>query len=91
MKLALALALAAAKADDCNPNDNTSGCRAPRRPLTMTASRRPRVAVCFAATAKNSNVTNYEQTPMAQLSIPSTKRTAPQARIYVGIDDDDLP
>lgn len=57
--------------------------------LTMAASRRPRVAVCFAATAKNSNVRSYEQTPMARLSIPSTKRTASQARIYVGIDDDD--
>ena len=32
LALALALALAAAKADDCNPNDNTSGCRAPRCP-----------------------------------------------------------
>lgn len=58
--------------------------------LTMEASHRPRVAVCFAATAKNSNVRSYEQTPMARLSIPSTKRTAPQAHIYVGIDDDDI-
>tara|TARA_A100001015_G_scaffold28367_2_gene31516 strand:+ start:1786 stop:6273 length:4488 start_codon:yes stop_codon:yes gene_type:complete len=58
--------------------------------LTMTAPRRPRVAVCFAATTKNSNVKNYEQTPMARLSIPSTKRTASRARIYVGIDDDDI-
>ena len=58
--------------------------------LTMEASHRPRVAVCFAATAKNSNVGSYEQTPMARLSIPSTKRTAPQAHIYIGIDDDDI-
>ena len=37
LALALALALAAAKADDCNPNDNTSGCRAP--PATRRSRR----------------------------------------------------
>ena len=42
LALALALALAAAKADDCNPNDNTSGCRAPRRPPPAAVADIPR-------------------------------------------------
>lgn len=51
--------------------------------------RSPIIAVCFPATAKNSKVLKFEETPMAQLSLPSIKATAPRARIYVAIDDDD--
>ena len=47
------------------------------------------VAVCFPATLKNTKIRRFIDAPMSRLLIPSLKKTAPDARIYVGIDDDD--